>query len=182
VRTSQEDRLAPGAVIDALGFPAFGMYAPRLEDGIFRKVDTAQPPIPVPLTNLDEAFEREDDLVSVQGILTQIQSFLNGVSLTLDKNGQVFKAVLKNSSLARTWPDWPTGANVRITGICTLSRDEPQPSAGVSQQPSFQILLRSPADLEIVQPPPWWTLQHITLSLGAKVALASWACASGPPN
>lgn len=162
MRTSQDDRLEPGDVIDALGFPAFGANAPRLEDGIFRKVGSAEPPIPVTLTNLDEGFEREDDLVSVQGTLTQVQSFLNGVSLSLDKNGQLFKAVLKNPSLEGTWPDWQAGATVRITGICIPSDDEPQPSPGVSQPPSFQILLRSPSDLEVLQPPSWWTLQHIT--------------------
>ncbi|HEX3719031.1 MAG TPA: histidine kinase [Verrucomicrobiae bacterium] len=165
-RTSQQDHLKPGDMIDVLGFPAFGLNAPRLEDAIFRKVGGAQPPLPIVLTNLDEAFDHEDDLVSVQGVLTQIQSFLNGISLTLDQNGQLFKAMLKTPTPGRSSPDWQIGAKVRITGISTLASDEGQPSPGISQPPSFQILLRSPADLEIVQPPPWWTLQHIALMLG----------------
>jgi signal transduction histidine kinase/lysophospholipase L1-like esterase len=171
VRTSQQDRLRPGDVIDALGFPVFGMNAPQLEDAVFRKIDRAPPPFPVTLTNLDEAFDREDDLVSVQGVLTQIQSFLNGISLTLDKNGQLFKAVLKTPSPRQSRPDWQCGAIMRITGICTLASDEAQPSPGISQPPSFQILLSSPADLEMVQPPPWWTLQHIALMLGVATGI-----------
>ena len=175
VRTSQEDRLEPGDVVDVLGFPAFGVNAPRLEDGIFRKAGAAQPPIPVTLTNLDEGFEREDDLVSVQGILTQVQSFLNGVSLTLDKSGQLFKAVLKNPNTGYALPDWQAGATVRITGICTLSDEEPQPLPGMSQQPSFQVLLRSPADLEIVRPPPWWTLKRMTMLLAVATSILTVA-------
>jgi signal transduction histidine kinase/lysophospholipase L1-like esterase len=175
VRTSQQDQLRPGDVIDTLGFPAFGMNAPRLEDAIFRKVDRAQPPAPIAVANLDEAFDREDDLVSVQGVLTQIQPFLNGISLTLEKNGQKFMAVLKTPSPGSVKPDWQSGAKVRVTGICTLASDEAQPSPAISQPLSFQILLRSPADLAIVQPPPWWTLQHLALILGLATSILSIA-------
>ncbi len=175
IRTSQQERLKPGDVIDALGFPVFGLNAPRLEGAVFQKVDRELPPVPVTLTNLDEAFDREDDLVSVQGVLTQIQSFLNGISLTLDQNGRLFKAVLKTSSPVRARPDLQSGARVRITGICTLASDEAQPSAGISPPPSFQILLGSPADLEILQPPPWWTLQHIALMLGVATSILTIA-------
>lgn len=170
-RTSQQDRLTPGDIIDVLGFPAFGMNTPRLEDAIFRKVDNAQPPVPIPLTNLDQAFDHEDDLVSVQGVLTQIQSFLNGISLTLDRDGQLFKAVLKTRSPTRSRPDWQSGAKVRITGIYTSASDEASLSPGLPPPPSFQVLLRSPADLEIIQPPPWWTLQHIALMLGVATSI-----------
>ena len=174
-RTSQQDALRPGDVIDALGFPAFGMNAPRLEDAVFRKVDSVQPPVAINLTNLNEAFDCEDDLVSLQGVLTQIQSFLNGISLTLDQNGQMYKAVLKTPSPRRSTPDWPIGAEVRITGICTLAEDEAQPSPGISPAPSFQILLRSPTDLEIIQPPPWWTLQHLAWMLGVATSILTLA-------
>jgi signal transduction histidine kinase len=137
-----------------------------------QKPDVARQPH---TNNLDGAFDREDDLVSIKGVLTQIQSFLNGISVTLDKNGQLFKAVLKTPSPRRSMPDWQSGAIVRITGICTLAGDEAQPSPGISQPPSFQILLNSPADLEIVQPPPWWTLQHIALMLGAATSILTIA-------
>jgi signal transduction histidine kinase/lysophospholipase L1-like esterase len=174
-RTSQQDALRPGDVIDALGFPAFGMNAPRLEDAVFRKVDSVQPPVPISLTNLNEAFDCEDDLVSLQGVLTQIQSFLNGISLTIDQHGQLYKAVLKTPSPERPMPAWPRGAQVRITGICTVANDEAQPSPGIPQAPSFQILLRSPTDLEILQPPPWWTLQHLALMLGVATSILTLA-------
>jgi signal transduction histidine kinase len=68
--------------------------------------------------------------------------------------------------MKQDYPDWQVGAKVRLAGICTLIHDDPQPAAGIWQPKSFQILLRSPADLEILQPPPWWTLQHIAWMLG----------------
>jgi signal transduction histidine kinase len=166
IQTSQQNELLPGDKIDALGFPAFGFNTPELEDAVFRKTGSTEPPIPITLTNFDEAFDHEDDLVAVEGKLTQIQPFLNGVSFTLDKNGQLFKAVLKASSTQSSYTDWQTGDKVRITGICTFVYEDTQPLAGIWQPKSFQILLRSPMDLNIQQPPPWWTLQHITIMLG----------------
>jgi signal transduction histidine kinase len=98
-------------------------------------------------------------------ILTQIQSFLNGMSLTLDMEGQLFHAVLKTSSDQHDHPNWQTGAKVRITGICAFVHDDAQLSFGIWQPTSFQILLRSPADLKILKPPSWWTHRHITMIL-----------------
>ncbi|HEY4414854.1 MAG TPA: sensor histidine kinase [Verrucomicrobiae bacterium] len=161
IQTSQPDHLSPGDKIDALGFPTFGFNTPQLEDAIFRQAGSTNPPLPVTLNNFDDAFNHEDDLVVVEGTLTQVQPFLNGVTLTLNKNNQLFKAVLKISNAEPAYPDWQTGAKVRIAGICTLIHDDPQPAAGIWQPKSFQILLRATDDLVILQPSPWWTPQHI---------------------
>ena len=169
--TSQQDYLKPGNVIDGLGFPAYGTSTPHLEDVVFKKLEDLAPPAPINLTNLDEAFDREDDLVSIQGILTQMQSFLNGISLTLDRNGQSFKAVLKTDNSLRADIRWQSGAEVRITGICILANDNGQLQNGLSQPRSFQILLRSPADFEVMKSPPWWNSQHIVLVLGVATGI-----------
>jgi signal transduction histidine kinase len=87
------------------------------------------------------------------------------MGFTLNKNGQVFKAVLKMYPVQQAPQNWQAGCRVRITGICSLSHDDDRPYAGVWQAKSFQILLRSPADLEIIAPPPWWTPRHITILL-----------------
>ncbi len=175
IQASQPDTLAPGDKIDALGFPTFGLNTPQLEDAIFRKTGVTNPPPPITLNNFDDAFNHEDDLVVVEGILTQIQPFLNGVTLTLNKNNQLFKAILKISAAEPTYPNWQTGAKVRIAGICTLIHDDPQPTAGIWLPKSFQILLRSPDDLIILQPSPWWTPQHIVWLLGGTSGALAFA-------
>ncbi len=171
IQTHQPDNLLPGDKIDVLGFPIFGSYSPVLEDSVFRKTGPAQPPAPLALTNFDAAFDHGDDLVAVQGALTQIQPVLDGLAFPLDKEGRPFKPILKTPRAGQVHPEWQTGSEVSITGICSLIHDEDRPYAGVSQPQSFQILLRSPADLLIIKHPPWWTFKHVTLLLSVITGL-----------
>ncbi len=165
IQTQQTNDLRPGDIIDVLGFPTFGSYLPGLEDSVFRKAGSTRPPVPLALTNFDEAFDHEDDLVVLSGKLTQVQFVLDGVAFTLDKNGKLFKAFLTMPLEQQAHSDWGAGSGVRVTGICSLVHDETRPFAGVWSPQSFQILLRSPADLAVVRPPPWWTLKHVTMLL-----------------
>jgi len=166
IQTQQRNKVQPGDIIDVLGFPTFGAYPPGLEDSVFRKAGSAQPPVPLALTNFDEAFDHEDDLVVLNGTLTQIQFVLDGVAFTLDKNGRLFKAVLTMSLARQARSNWEVGSGIRVAGICSLVHDDTRPFAGVWSPQSFQILLRSPADLTIIQQPPWWTLKHVAMLLG----------------
>jgi signal transduction histidine kinase len=166
IKTDQGDQLQPGDKIDVLGFPVFGVNTPELKDSIFRKIGSTETPAPIPLTNVNDAFDHEDDLVVVEGKLTQVQPLLNGIVFSLDNNDQLFRAVSKIVPGQRIRPDWQTGARVRITGICSLIHDDARPFAGVWQPKSFEILLRSPADLVVIKSPPWWTPKHALILLG----------------
>ncbi len=165
IQTRQQENLLPGDKIDVLGFPTFGADVPMLEDAVFQKTGATQPLSPLPLTNFTAAFDHEDDLVTMDGTLTQIQAVMDGVVFTLDKDAQIFKALLKASPGEPANMDWPIGGKVRITGICTLAHDETMPYAGIWQPKSFQILLRSRADFLIIKSPPWWTPEHVTFLL-----------------
>lgn len=166
VQTTQQEPLAPGDEIDVLGFPVLGSYPPILGDSIFRKIGSTAPLLPLILTNFDDAFGHEDDLVAVSGKLTQSQPIVNGVAMTLDKDGRPFKAIFKTAAGERVLPDCQVGSRVRVVGICSLGYDETRAVPGIWQPTSFQIVLRSPADLTVIAPPPWWTLKHITMLLG----------------
>ncbi len=166
VQTTQPESLQPGDEIDVLGFPTFGSYPPTLKDSTVRKIGYAEPLPPRTLTNFNAAFDHENDLVAVDGTLTQIQPVLNGISLTLDKDGQLFKAFLKTSPGEAPYPDWQAGSKVSVIGICSVAYDDTVPLPGIWQPKSFQIVLRSPSDLVVLARPPWWTLGHVAMLLG----------------
>jgi signal transduction histidine kinase len=171
IQTTQRDPLLPGDEIDVLGFPTFGAYPPTLGDSIFRKIGMTAPLTPLMLTNFSDAFNHENDLVALDGILTQIQPVLSGITLTLDKDGQPFKAFLKTSSGVFTYPGWQAGSKVKVIGICSVAYDNATPLPGIWQPKSFQIVLRSPADLTVLKPPPWWTLKHVAMLLGLAICI-----------
>ncbi|HEV2455042.1 MAG TPA: hypothetical protein VGY98_12325, partial [Verrucomicrobiae bacterium] len=87
IQTAQQQPLVPGEEIDILGFPTAGSYPPMLGDSIFRIVGSTNPIPPLKLAGFNDAFNHENDLVAVDGTLTQIQPVLNGLTLTLDKDG-----------------------------------------------------------------------------------------------
>jgi signal transduction histidine kinase len=178
IQTHQLENLLPGDKIDVLGFPTFGSYSSVLEDSIFLKTGTTLPPAPLTLTNFDAAYDHGDDLVAMQGTLAEIQPVLDGLAFTLEKDGRSFKAILNTSPGGQVPPDWQTGSNVRVTGICSLIHDEDRPYAGIAQAQSFEILLRSPADLAVIHSPSWWTSRHVIFALasGAMMTLlvAGW--------
>jgi signal transduction histidine kinase len=140
-----------------------------LEDAIFRKTGTTRPPAPLFLTSATNAFDHEDDLIATEALLADVQPVLEGTALTLKAGGIVFEAILKNSPDYGRNPEWQPGSKVRVTGICSVIHDDVRPLMGIWQPQAFQIFMRSPADLIIINLPPWWTPRHIILCLGAVV-------------
>ena len=171
IQTLQQDHLQPGDEIDVLGFPSSGSSTPLLEDSIYRKTGRTILALPLRLTNPLQAYGNEDDLVSIEGTLIEIQPVLSGLALSLESSDKIFKVILRQSSEAPSPADWQPGSLVRATGICTVIYDEAKPVMGIWHPQSFQILLRSPADLSVIKPAPWWTAKHMIMLLGF-VALA----------
>lgn len=170
VQSSEQEDLKAGDEVDVLGFLAYGAYSPMLEDAIFRKTGSTQPPAPLLLTNVASAFDHEDDLIQTEATLTEIQPVLEGLAFTFNNSGTVFKGILKMSPTRRAPSDWQPGTKVRIAGICQIIYDDPRPLMGIWHPQSFQLLLRSPSDLVSLQTPPWWTAKHTIYVLGASSA------------
>ncbi len=172
IQTRQQDSLQAGDEIDVLGFPGYGTSTPLIEDAIYRKTGALAPVTPLHLTDLSNAEGQQDDLVAIEARLIEIHPVLDGLALSLENSGTVFKAILKQPPNAPARPDWQPGSLVGVVGICTAVFDDARPVMGVWHPQSFQILLRSPADITILKPPPWWTTRHIIFLLGM-VAVAS---------
>lgn len=171
IQTIQQESLMPGDEIDVLGFPSFGSFPPVLGDSTFRKIGSTKPLQPLTFTNFNNAFDHENDLVAMDGVLTQIQPVLNGITLTLYKDEQPFKAFLTTSPGELVYPDWQVGSKVKVIGICSVFYDNIMPLPGIWQPKSFQIVLRSQSDLTVLAPPPWWTITHVAMLLGLAVCV-----------
>lgn len=166
----------PGDRIEVVGFPKYGIGAPMLESSLIRPMVAAQPPPPILLNHLTNAWDHEDDLVALEAVLKEVALIAEGLVLTLETPGGEFKAVWK-STVGAINPSWRAGSRVRIAGICLINYDVTMPVAGFWRPQSFQLLLRSPQDVMVLQAPSWWTLEHITYLLA--VALAALLMAIG---
>ena len=159
VLVSETASFKPGDLVDVAGFPALGDYTPTIHEAVIRKLGTAPPPAPRPVTAAEAlSGDLDGDLVRIDGRLIAQKRITDRDTFLLDSGGTLFSAVLPSDPEDRQLRGWHDGIRVRLTGICTIT--DTQASRHFRVPTGFQILLRSPADILTLQQPSWWTLQH----------------------
>ena len=188
VQSEQGTPVPLGTRIEVIGFPCFGGYAPMLRNALFRVARAGRPIQPTAIT-VDAFFQpqakRANDsatladapynsqLVRVQGTLLESTSRLNGRSWLLREGKNSFAVAMREASGTARAPFIENGSVVSATGVFVVQVDEN------NQPQTFRILLRGPADLQVLKPAPWWTLRHalavLALLLLATLGAALWA-------
>jgi signal transduction histidine kinase len=177
VETIQGDALQPGDEVDVVGFPARGAYSAVLEDAVFRKLSSQAAPVPHVLTDVSSALQKDADLVRLDARLTDVRRLPDSVVITLDWHRTAVRAQLRLPDNLPSPAEWLPGSLVRISGVCAVNTDEAGPLGGLWEPRSFQLLLRSPADVFVIEPPPWWSAQRVVWVLSGFLALAMGAVA-----
>jgi diguanylate cyclase (GGDEF)-like protein len=178
VETADRGSFKIGQLVDAVGFSAWDHYQFTLTDAMLRPGGYGTAPLPVKIS-ADEAFSgsQNGDLVQIEGQLIGKSRAASGSTLLLATDKLVFPAILPGGSdvkgLEKTSP-WADGSKLRVTGIFAGRVDERQITRdqGTSRIESFQILLRSPADVAVLESPPWWTSRRLLMLLTVLVILA----------
>lgn len=178
VETIQAERVQPGDEVDVVGFPARGDYSAVLEDAVFRKRSSQAAPLPNVLTDVSSALCKDADLVQLEARLTEVRRFPDRVALTLDWRQASVRAEMHLTEEARPPAEWLAGSIVRVSGVCSVGTGEAGPLGGLWEPRSFQLLLRSPADLSVIQPPSWWNAERLVWMLSGFLALALAAVAA----
>jgi PAS domain S-box-containing protein len=186
VQTQQEiPALVPGDLVDVLGFPTVGVYAPELQNASFRLQGTVLLPKPMALSPKEALFgdfAREILFKSHNAELIRVRGHLTGYSLNpgeqlllLQDGNIVFEARLAESQVPKFFTTLLDGSLLQVTGICLIEVDE-------NRQPNrFSIRLRFPEDVVVIRQPPWWSTGRLLTLLGALVLLIlaalAWAAA-----
>lgn len=166
--TAQTTAVEPGDRVEVLGFPGHGDFSPVLNEAVFRKIGTGPPPAPTP-ASAEEASSGvySDDLVQMEALLLNDFHYAGEEILVLQHSNLVFNVHLLNNNQAENPATFPIGSLLRVTGICEVQLD--------NWRRSFQLLSRSPADVIVLRPPPWWNLRHTLWVFGFAAALAALA-------
>ena len=175
--TRSMEPLAPGDIVEVLGFPSQGDYTPMLQDAVYRKISSTAPLAPVPVSTdgaLSGNFDSELVQISARVINRTRQG--NEQFLLLQESNVIFQADLEGANDTDNFARVENGSVVSVTGVCRID-----PGAGWIPLPdwrakSFNILMRSPSDVVVLQSPPWWNLQRVLWMSGtlAFVALAAF--------
>ncbi len=162
VQADASASLAPGTVLDVVGFPALGDYSPVLQNAETRVAGQIRPPSPLKTdaTSL-LAGTNDAELVQIQGLLLQQTPNLGARALLLQAGQTIFSALLPGSNVANVRLPLPNGSLLQLTGICSVQVDD-------SRNPrSFRLLLRDNADISVLALPSWWTSGRTAATFGA---------------
>jgi len=166
--TAQRDELHLGDFVEVLGRPVSGGYTPILQEAIYRKIRAGNPLAPAKHTAeqlLNGDFDAE--LVSTEAELLNVQRSAASTVLSL-RAGQIqFTARLEATGADAGSGRWEIGSKLLLTGICRVlvNRRDATPQ-------SFDLQLRSPADIEVLVRPSWWTLTKLGMALsGMAIAI-----------
>lgn len=176
VRPREPFASAAGELVEVVGFPRLGGPSPVLIEAVVRRTGRASPPAPRDLAEAELAQEKLDAArVRVEARLVGVQTRRGERVLELQSGRLPFLARLPDTEpLPR---GLRAGARLRVTGVYASLRGEPA-RTGFG---GFELLLDSPADIELVSRGPWWTTRHTVfvsalLSAGLVAAFA-WVAA-----
>ena len=173
IESSSNDRIEVGRVVEAVGFPARGDYAPVLKDGVFRSAGHTRIVKPLSINADDVIIKKEgffqvpydNQLVQLTGRIAESYVQNGRHVLILRRGTNVFEATFSVSQ--RLAPGIQTGSTVLLTGICAVHS-----SPDSEHQPlSFGILVRSPEDIVILEHASWWTVTHAGWVVGLLAVL-----------
>jgi signal transduction histidine kinase len=165
VQTDQYMSLQAGDEVEASGFPSPRKSGPVLENSVFRFIHHGQAPSPTPVSVDDFlAGVFNNRLVSLEGRTVRWFREPTREYLLLQSNSTLLVAELPYGSDGVGLRKIPEGSTVRVAGVSVV---EVEGLWGVGGTGAVTIrsmlLLRSPADVTIINPPSWWSTQHLIL-------------------
>lgn len=167
IQTKESSPLQLGDNVEVMGFVSQGDYTPLLQDAVYRKISSGEPPAPMRITT-DEALSGNHDCQLVQISARLVDRALHGSEeyLILQKSNVIFQASLKTNYGHDAFGFLENGSRVKVTGVCRI--DPGDWTAGNNwRAKSFTVQLRSPNDAVLLVPPPWWTLKKVLWIAGA---------------
>ena len=168
VRLRGSSQLSPGDVVDVVGYPRADRLVPLLEDAEARPEGHGRAPEPV-VTNAQDLVRglHANQLVQLDAYLRGSTSGVAEELLELQSGTTTFHAVFDKAAGQRV--QLQPGSKLRLTGIFDLQSWQPVSRAGTAD---FHILLRSPADVEVLVTAPWWTSDRALQVIGVAAVLA----------
>jgi signal transduction histidine kinase len=144
--------LEPGDEAEVVGLAELGGPSPVLREAIARKTGHAALPAPQPLALDGTNTTYDSTRVWVEGTLVDYKNHGAEQVLELQVGVKNFMARLVGKHPPAS--AWPLGSRLKVTGVfCAL---DGSPMAGRNVN-SFELLLNSPEDVQVIAWPPWWT-------------------------
>ena len=182
-QTDQSTRLRNGELIDIAGFARAEGSVPVLMNAVYRSAGSAAAELvsAVPVTP-DQVLQggHESQFIQIDGQLISRDLASADTTLLLSSGKYIYKAILPQALGGAETGTWKNGSVLRLTGISSVQLDTQRSVLGMGTAipTSFRVLMRSPADVVVLQKPSWWTPVHavlmLTFALTATLLVLGW--------
>lgn len=146
----------PGDTVEAVGLVELGGPSPILREAIARTTGHLPLPSAQPLVLGETNATDDSSLVWLKGVL--LSDKRNGLERELGLQTGLRNFVARLPAGNESAVTWPIGSLLKLTGVISDLGSSPPERQNVN---SFELLLSSPADVELVARPPWWTLNRL---------------------
>lgn len=165
--TAQTTQLAPGQLVDVIGFLVVGNRTPSLRNANYQAAPGKQP-LSLRQVDANQAIAGEHDaqLVQMEGRLIAHDQASPDPTIVISSGNFTFPVVLPKSANAWSFRRLQEGSLLRITGVFSVQSGSPSGSNALTRQAGyplanyFQVMLRSSKDVVVLERPSWWTAEH----------------------
>ena len=161
-----------GDSIAAVGFLSERAFGFEMSNAVLKRTGKGALPKPIELSAEDGLDRSQNNLtVALDAVLLQKITQQGIQFLDLQSGQRAFRAILpvKDGIL----PSIANGSKIRVTGISQIESVDASPNGvGAGQKPlvaTLEVLLRSPADVVMLQRPPWWNWKYTAALIGLSV-------------
>ncbi|MGA9668521.1 MAG: GGDEF domain-containing protein [Terracidiphilus sp.] len=175
----QKTHFNVGDIVDVIGFVGIDRDTVVLRDAVSQSAHAVEQPVAESVSAEQALLGNHDsELIRIDGQLIGYNLASSDSTLLLASGKNIFTAILPKN-MAGAEPDtWKIGSKLRITGICSVQLRSGGTGHSVAVAESFRVLMRSPADVTVLQQPPWWTPAHalvlLALALTATLGVLAW--------
>jgi signal transduction histidine kinase len=158
-----------GDQVEVVGFPSLTGPSPVLQEAVVRRIGVATVP-DARVLNSTNLFRAENDAVRVRVEAVLLNISANQRTLELQAGLQRFVARIDGDDKANEPAtgqmkiDAPLGSRLALTGVYAGTGGNR--TAGIDVA-NFELLLNSPADIQVLARPPFWTLRRLLVLIGA---------------
>ena len=165
IETNDMAEVAPGDLVDAIGFPSPGRYVPLLQDGDFRKIGKGALPAIVTMDENADVSAHDAELVAIHGLLLDQARHAEDQILTMQRGSIILSGQIAQRNVTAKIRSLRNGSLLQLTGVWSVETDENgRPAA-------YRLLLRSPADVVVVQEAAWWTRERVLVLVAFLAAI-----------
>ena len=172
---------ACGDAVEVAGLPDTDLYRVNLRRAIWRKMpETArrEPEKPAP-TDAAEIFTRDGHseinpkfhgkAISLRGTVTGIPSAGTNDGIVRLQCGD-FTMTIDCSAMPDAINGLEVGGKAEISGTCIVKTDSYHPNEPLPRIREVVLVVRTPSDVKVLAPPPWWTPGRLAILVAALVA------------